>query len=530
MGYLTADTTPDLRLALDGIDQHRLPSLQLDLERPTTNRLNRDPSLPGHRRQPIPQSRRDPKRQHHRFFTATIGLINHDEHPQSDPVSARKPPEPMPLARQHIVRVDIYMHRSSASEGSHSKSQTATNEASPAMPEPPPTTIGPTTGKASLVLERPSRWNPAKLWDIAGYDNRRPRIARFVVTLVRPPIVSNTTPPIACELIVPPRTTLAAAGVILAAATVLIAATQAAFVAPIWLTVIIAPAAALAALTLIERAITTFAIPREHLRLQDVVAQQRGSGSLPVVLDELFRTVSRPVVLDVDETAPGVIALYERVGFNRAGRPGVKPGTITMTRSAPDNTEAESATSIAGTLPRWLWPSHIDVALGVIAAIALLALHQPGTWSRHVIVGTAAFVAVIAASTDLRLHRIPNALLAVGTLPIIWIAIGTDTTGRALTGAALMAVPLLASNLGTRGRTPGLGDVKLAALVGAALGLLNPTTAPLAALMISLMGGAIFGTIYQRRTRQRGFPLGPAIAAATLAVLIAQGLTLRGLL
>ena len=88
----------------------------------------------------------------------------------------------------------------------------------------------------------------------------------------------------------------------------------------------------------------------------------------------------------------------------------------------------------------------------------------------------------------------------------------------------------LASNLATRGHTPGLGDIKLAAVAGAALGMIEPVDAPLAALMITLVGGAIFGAVYQRRKCQRGFPLGPAIAAATIALLTIDGLALRNLL
>ena len=58
----------------------------------------------------------------------------------------------------------------------------------------------------TLVLERPPRWDIVRLWRIAGFDNRRPRHARLAAILFRPPIVSNTSPPVACELVVPPRT------------------------------------------------------------------------------------------------------------------------------------------------------------------------------------------------------------------------------------------------------------------------------------------------------------------------------------
>ena len=379
-----------------------------------------------------------------------------------------------------------------------------------------------------VLLERPSRWNLVFLWDVAGFHDRRPRVARFAVTLLRPPIVSNTSPPVACELIAPPRTTLGACWLCVVGAAVAVAAAFAVFVTPIWLAAVAAPSCALAATMLIERALTYFAVPSDHLRLQDVAARHRGSGVAVGVLDELFRTVTRPVALTVDRDAAGVIALYERVGFTRTDPGDVESAEVAMTRPAPATSESDSALSVAGICPRWLWPTHTDIVLGAVAAFAMCSLHHPATWPHQVIVGTASFVVVTAAGTDWRLHRIPNALVASAALPLIWIATDTSNIGQALAGAGIMAGPLLASNLATGGRSPGLGDVKLVALAGAALGMIEPDAAPLAALMVMLLGGAAFGALYQRRTGRRGFPLGPAIAASTLVLLAFSGFLLRG--
>ena len=83
-------------------------------------------------------------------------------------------------------------------------------------------------------------------------------------------------------------------------------------------------------------------------------------------------------------------------------------------------------------------------------------------------------------------------------------------------GGALMGGPLLVSHLATRGRPPGLGDVKLAGVLGLTLGAVSPTAA-YAGLLLSLLPGAVFGLWYQRRSGCRGFPFAPAIAAATVS-------------
>lgn len=93
-----------------------------------------------------------------------------------------------------------------------------------------------------------------------------------------------------------------------------------------------------------------------------------------------------------------------------------------------------------------------------------------------------------------------------------------------------MAGPLLASNVATRGRTPGLGDVKLAAVAGAGVAVVASLDAVLPTLLIALAVGAVFGAIYVRRSRWPGFPLGPPIAAATGLTLAVTGLNHGGVL
>ena len=91
-----------------------------------------------------------------------------------------------------------------------------------------------------------------------------------------------------------------------------------------------------------------------------------------------------------------------------------------------------------------------------------------------------------------------------------------------------MAGPLLVSHLVTRGRTPGLGDVKLAGVLGLTLGAVSMRSAYVA-LLTSLLIGAVFGLWYQRRSGRTGFPFAPAIALSTIVVLVVAAVAERGL-
>ncbi len=140
---------------------------------------------------------------------------------------------------------------------------------------PAPSTIGDnSTADISLshptpVLERPPRWDIVRLWRIAGFDNRRPRHARLAAILFRPPIVSNTSPPVACEVIVPPRTTLSALALCATGPALAVAATLVSFIAPLWFAIVALPSGALAGVVLIERGLTHFAVPAGHIRLHE---------------------------------------------------------------------------------------------------------------------------------------------------------------------------------------------------------------------------------------------------------------------
>ena len=145
----------------------------------------------------------------------------------------------------------------------------------------------------------------------------------------------------------------------------------------------------------------------------------------------------------------------------------------------------------------------------------------------------ASVTAVAAADADWRTLRVPNRLtlsgLVVTAVVAIPLVLSDAIVGwHLMLGAFLITGPLLVSHLATRGRTPGLGDVKLAGVLGITLGAASMRLA-YGALLASLLIGAAFGFWYQRQTGRRGFPFAPAIALAAVGMLAAAGATERGL-
>lgn len=167
---------------------------------------------------------------------------------------------------------------------------------------------------------------------------------------------------------------------------------------------------------------------------------------------------------------------------------------------------------------------------GAAVAVLLVATwwYDPVVWLMPV----TGFLVVTAAVVDWHTMRIPNrltlaALVALVPIALMLVAQRSVSGWDLLAGVALMAGPLLGAHLFTRAHLPGLGDVKFAGLLGITLGAVSPATA-YAALLGSLLLGAGFGAVYRARTGARGFPLAPAIAAATVLVLVISSISRGG--
>lgn len=182
------------------------------------------------------------------------------------------------------------------------------------------------------------------------------------------------------------------------------------------------------------------------------------------------------------------------------------------------------AWSLVCAVPAWCW----TLAIAVSALLVVGRQDEPGVWLTPV----AVVVAVVAAVIDWRTHRVPNAVTltgfaAIGAIAAPFILLDQLELSGLLLGSVVMAAPLLASHLLTRGRTPGLGDVKLAAVLGLAVGPFG-FTAAYVALVGSLLLGASIGIWYRSRYGTRGFPFAPAISMASIAALIGATLLAPG--
>lgn len=179
---------------------------------------------------------------------------------------------------------------------------------------------------------------------------------------------------------------------------------------------------------------------------------------------------------------------------------------------------------------RWL-----AVEVTTALAFALVAGRYGDTWS---VLPLLALVAGLVALSyvDLEHLRIPDRI-TFPTLGVVVVgAVGAsleagvpETLRGALIGSGayftLLLLPHLAAPQGM-----GFGDVKLALLMGFALGwvgwhpaapVAGPVRLVLYALMLGCLVGVVFGLVHRAVTRRRGeFPFGPSLAIACLVVVL----------
>jgi len=168
--------------------------------------------------------------------------------------------------------------------------------------------------------------------------------------------------------------------------------------------------------------------------------------------------------------------------------------------------------------------------VSVATAYALLSLRESvslGTVYRGVVVA----ILVWIASIDWRWRIIPNRLvypstvIALALCPLaqpgpLSLAYRSAIVGLFVAGGVFLLFFLLSVLIYHRAGAFGLGDVKLAGFVGAALGF----PSALAAVILATFAGALLALAWgvASGNRKAGFPYGPAIVVgAILAMLIA---------
>ena len=169
-----------------------------------------------------------------------------------------------------------------------------------------------------------------------------------------------------------------------------------------------------------------------------------------------------------------------------------------------------------------------------IGGAAVAAILMWAWWSDPVVwlMPATGTLVVAAAAIDWHTKRIPNRLTLAALVVLVPMAAALTMQDLVqwrdvFAGVGLMAGPLLGAHIVTQAHMPGLGDVKLAGLLGITLGAVSPTAA-YATLLGSLVLGAGFGTVYRARTGARSFPLAPAISGATVLVLVLSAISRGG--
>jgi leader peptidase (prepilin peptidase)/N-methyltransferase len=162
-----------------------------------------------------------------------------------------------------------------------------------------------------------------------------------------------------------------------------------------------------------------------------------------------------------------------------------------------------------------------ELAVGVLYAATVLVL-----WGdRAAIALGIVFVTMLAAITltDLEQRIIPNKILIVASVLGVAIAAIGDPSSlpeRAISAAAAGGLLFLAALAYPRGM--GMGDVKLAAVMGLFLGR---NVAP--ALLVALLAGSLVGLAMIVRhgaaARKRAIPFGPFLALGGVVGLLAGG-------
>lgn len=166
------------------------------------------------------------------------------------------------------------------------------------------------------------------------------------------------------------------------------------------------------------------------------------------------------------------------------------------------------------------WEIGVGVAFAILAAIAPTAVEA--AWAAIV-----TLTLVVATLTDLRARIIPNALtfpMSAAAMVASFLPGGVGIVAAALGGAMgfglAMGIWLLGRLLYRRGDVFGLGDVKLAMFIGAALGSQDVVRALVYGILAG--GASAVALLFLGRSRKTTMPYGPAMALGAFAALVTR--------
>lgn len=173
------------------------------------------------------------------------------------------------------------------------------------------------------------------------------------------------------------------------------------------------------------------------------------------------------------------------------------------------------------------WPiggprGTVVVIAGCAAACTVLAFARSGIFQALPAVFALA-CAVVCAATDLESGYVYDRVTYPSAVAIGITACAGGTVGGAVAGAAIAASAIVTLWIATMGRGVGLGDAKLAAIIGAGLGPLLALPAVGLAFVFGA-AAACCALAARRLSRHSTLPFAPYLAAAFAVILIVKEL------
>ncbi len=175
--------------------------------------------------------------------------------------------------------------------------------------------------------------------------------------------------------------------------------------------------------------------------------------------------------------------------------------------------------------------SLASLATSALAVVVALPIVGSSWGATGVMIGVTLGVAVVAAVIDARRARIPNSLVLIAAAPSLVLVAVAAADGRAIEaladialGGLLFAGPLFVMHLISPDAL-GFGDVKLAAVLGAALGAVEPRLGVLA-LCLAAGSAAAIGLIGRRDS----VPFAPGLVLGAVVALLAGTIVGEGAL
>lgn len=174
---------------------------------------------------------------------------------------------------------------------------------------------------------------------------------------------------------------------------------------------------------------------------------------------------------------------------------------------------------------RWNWLPYVCGAAVALVTLRLVRWEAYAVWPAYLLV---TLLGVALAAIDLDRHRLPDRLLLPGTLALVTLlAIGAAFSGQwhrwavALVCGAVAGLVYLGLALAVPGGL-GLGDVKLAVLLGSGLGWFGPLVAVSGLALGFVIGGLIALVLVAARRARASTHLafGPAMLLGALGGLL----------